>query len=97
MTGNLNAHFHRNARFAPRPNRSFWDPHPKSHARFPLSANSLQNGCDVPESKLLLPFAFHVVEAAVRSAQQLFDGCAVGRKYRQTDADADRRLLAVVL
>lgn len=37
---NLNAYFHGNARFAARFRRSFWDPHPKSHVRYPLSRDA---------------------------------------------------------
>src|SRR6202041_2260337 len=97
MTGNLNAYFHGNARFAPRSYGSFWDPHPKSHARYSLSRRPLQHGRDMAESKLFLPLALHVVETAIRRAEQFFDAGAVGGKYRQAHADADRRLLTGVL
>src|ERR1700735_3705810 len=75
----------------------FLGPPSQIACRVPPFKTSLQHGRDMAESKLLLPFAFHVIQTSIRGAQQLFDAGSVGRKYRQTHADTDRWLLAVVL
>src|SRR5271154_2244252 len=58
---------------------------------------SLQTGRYMPQTKFFVALALHAVERAIGSAEKFLNGRSIVGIDRDTDADADRGLLAVVL
>ena len=86
------AYFHGDSRLTAECIEVFRDSNPKRHIPPPVRPCTsaeyafLQASCNVTETKLLFPAAFHAVKGAVCRSQELFDCGAVVRINRQSNA-----------